>query len=177
MALNLSKNKTINLTKSAPSIKEFVVGLAWDAEADLDASAVVLDENNNRIGLVYYADLNGSGITHSGDARDGEAEGDDETITINLDQLPAKAQKVLITITSYSDNDPVTFGAAQNPVAALKANGNTLVEAKLDETAAFGTAVEFVELYKDGGDWQYKNVSETVGSSKNGLEDVVNKYQ
>lgn len=177
MALNLTKNKTINLTKSAPTIKEFTVGLAWDAEADLDASAVVLDSEGNRSGLVYYADLQGVGITHSGDARDGEAEGDDESITINLDKLPENAQRIIVTITSYSENDPVTFGAAQNPVATLKANGNTLVEAKLDETAAFGTAVEFVELYKEGSDWQYKNISETVGFSSNGLEDIVNKYK
>lgn len=177
MALNLTKNKTINLTKSAPTMKEFIIGLAWDAEADLDASALVLDENGKLISIVYYSDLQSEGVKHSGDARDGEAEGDDESITINLEQLPSNASKVLVTITSYSDSEPVTFGAAQNPVATLKANGKTLVEAKLDEEAAFGTSVEFVELYKEGVEWQYKNVSETLGMSANGLEDVVNKYQ
>lgn len=177
MALNLTKNKTVNLTKSAPSIKEFVIGLAWDADADLDASALVLDDQGKRIGIVYYDDLQSKGIKHSGDARDGEAEGDDESITINLEELPSEAARVLVTITSYSDGEPVTFGAAQNPVATLKANGNTLVEAKLDEDAAFGTSVEFVELYKDGTEWQYKNVSETLGMASNGLADVVNKYQ
>lgn len=176
MALNLTKNKTINLTKSAPAITEFVVGLAWDASADLDASAVVLDDTGSRIGLVYYGELSDKGIKHSGDARDGEAEADDETITLNLKDLPEDADKIIIAITSYSEKEPVMFGSAQNPVATLKANGNTLVEAKLDETAAFGTAVEFVEFYKEGGDWQYKNTSQTVGSSANGLEDIVNKY-
>lgn len=175
MALNLSKSKTINLSKSAPNITEYVIGLSWDANTDLDASAVILDSSGKRTGLVYYAELSAKGVKHSGDARDGEASGDDETITINLNDVDG--DRVVVTITSYSEGSPVMFGSAQNPVAKLYANGNVLVEANLDSSAAFGTSVEFVEFFKESGDWQYKNVSETLGTSPNGLQDVVNKYQ
>lgn len=177
MALNLGKGKEINLTKSAPSISEFVIGLSWDAEGDLDASAVLLDSNGNRKGIVYYQELSARGVVHSGDATDGEAEGDDETITFKLNELDPSVERVIVTVTSFSNNDPVMFGSTANPLAKLKANGTTLVEAKLDETAAFGTAVEFVEFFKKGSDWQYKNISETVGSSANGLTDIVAKYK
>ncbi|AUR86277.1 TerD domain protein [Vibrio phage 1.084.O._10N.261.49.F5] len=175
MALNLSKQKTINLTKSAPSMKEFKIGLSWDADTDLDASMIVLGEDGSRKDIVFYGNLEGKGIKHSGDARDGEAAGDDESITVNLSEV--EGSRLIVAITSYSEGSPVTFGAAQNPVAKLYGNGNVLVEAKLDESAAFGTSVEFVEFYKEGSEWQYKNVSETVGMSANGLEDIVAKFQ
>lgn len=172
--LNLSKNKEINLTKSAPSVTKFKVGLAWDAPVDLDASIVALDESGKRVDLVYYGNLTGSGITHSGDARDGEASGDDESIEVDLSKVTAS--RLIVAITSYSDMEATMFGSAANPIASLYANGNTLVQANLDETAAFGTALEFVEFYKEGSEWKYKNISETSGSSKNGLEDIIAKY-
>jgi len=175
MALNLTKQKTINLSKSAPAMKEFKIGLSWDADTDLDASMVVIGEDGTRKDIVFYGNLEGKGIVHSGDVRDGEAEGDDESITINLEKV--EGVRLVVAITSYSEDSPVTFGAAANPVAKLYGNGNVLVEAKLDESAAFGTAVEFVEFYKDSGEWQYKNISETVGFSANGLEDIVAKFQ
>lgn len=180
MALELKKNKEINLTKSAPSLKVVRIGLAWDEGADLDASAILLDENNKLVDgtPVYYGNLSAAGIQHSGDARDGEAEGDDESIVINLDEVDPRVKKAVISITSYSDSGPVTFGSTSNPVARLYDGEKVLIEAKLDEEAAFGTAMEFVELQKnDEGQWIYKNISETAGQSDNGLSDIIAKYK
>lgn len=180
MALALKKNKEINLTKSAPALKEVKVGVAWDEGADLDVSAILLDESNKLVDgtPVYYGELSASGVQHSGDARDGEAEGDDESIIINLDELDPRVRTAIISITSYSDTEAVTFGATSNPVARLYDGDKVLIEAKLDEEAAFGTAIEFVSLTKDeSGAWIYKNISETAGQSENGLSDIIAKYK
>lgn len=174
MALNLSKNKpAINLTKSQPKVSEYVIGLAWDAEGDLDSSVVVM-KDGQRSDLVYYGNLNGAGIKHNGDARDGFASGDDETISINLNQVDG--DEIIVVLTSYNSG---TFGAANNPVARLYNEGSStpLVEAQLDSECAFGTALELVKFTKEGQDWSFKNTSVTLGTSANGLQDVVDTYQ
>ncbi len=173
MALNLSKNKpAINLTKSQPKVSEYVIGLAWDAEGDLDASVVVM-KGGKRVDLVYYGNKSAAGIVHNGDARDGFADGDDETININLDSVDG--DEVIVVLTSYNSG---TFGATDNPVARLYNKGSTsaLVEANLDSECAFGTALELVKFVKEGQDWTFKNTSVTLGASANGLQDVVDAY-
>ena len=173
MALNLTKAQpALNLTKSLPNKTKYTVGLAWDQEGDLDTSAVLL-KNGLRSDLVYYQNLTAKGIVHNGDALDGFADGDDETMDIDLSEVDA--DEVVVVITSYNSG---SFGANSNPVARLYEKGSTkaLVEADLASEAAFGTAVSLVRFFKEGDDWKFENISDTLGSSSNGLEDVINKY-
>lgn len=189
-ALILNKDAELNLTKSMASLTTYKFGLSWDKDSDLDAVAILLGADGKMAhpvqdSMAYYGNCTKNdfknpenpvaGLIHSGDARDGSAAGDDETITI--DTTKVKADRILICVTSYSNNAPVTFGAAANPVAKLYDDkGNALVEVKLNENAAFSTALEFVELTKVNGDWIIKNVTNPVGNSKNGLEDLLAKY-
>lgn len=178
MALNLKKNKTINLTKSAPQALVYKIGLSWDATADLDASVVAFTDDDSLVDFVSYAHGFDTvvGITHSGDATDGNADGDDEVVVIDPSKLPDNVTKVVVTITSHVDNgDAVTFGETENPLAKLYVGGNT-VEASLDSEAAFGTSFLFVELEKVNNEWTYTNVSDMVGSSPQGLADIVSKF-
>lgn len=190
--LNLAKNASINLTKALASVTKFAIGLSWDAATDLDASALKLtqqgkikspDEQN----VAYYRNATGnpygekenpvSGITHSGDARDGFASGDDETITIDGTAL-VDGDIILIAITSFSDGQPQPFGNAAKPVAKLyDQNNNVLVEVKLNEDAAFSTAIEFVELRKENGEIKFTNLTKPVGNcSANGLVDIITAH-
>lgn len=188
MALVLAKNSGINLSKSAGALKKYVFGLSWDANTDLDASAIIVGRDGKAVkpeenNVSYYGNAPGNkngipanpvpGLAHSGDARDGAAAGDDETITIDTTAL--QGDRVVIAVTSYSEADPVVFAASSAPMAKLYDDkGNVLVEVKLDENAAFSTAMLFVEIFKDtNGDWNMKNLTETVGSSPNGLADVM----
>lgn len=172
--LNLSKGKpALNLTKSNKNVTEYTVGLAWDGDVDYDASVVILN-NGSRQDIVYYGNLSAAGIQHKGDALDGSASGDDEQIDINLAQV--EGDELIVAITSYNCGN---FKAEDNPVAKLYNKGSTtpLVEANLSEEAAFGTALTLVRFYKEGSDWKFTNISDTVGSSANGLEDIVNLYK
>lgn len=188
--LVLSKNSTLNLTKSLATLTTYRFGLSWDESADLDAVALLLGADGKlahpiQDSMSYYGNCTGNkfknpenpvaGLVHSGDARDGSAAGDDETITI--DTTKVNADRILICVTSYSDNAPVTFGAAAAPVAKLYDDkGNVLVEIKLNENAAFSTAIEFVELTRANGEWTVKNITDPVGNDKNGLNDLIAKY-
>lgn len=195
MAIILAKGSEINLTKAAAAMTQYKFGLSWDKSADLDAVVILLGANNKILepddgNISYYGNCTGNkygnpenpvaGLVHSGDARNGSAPGDDETVTIDTAALNAKVKSALIAVTSYSKTDPVPFAAAADPVAKLyDQNGNVLFEVKLDTNAAFSTCVEFVRLDRnDAGEWVVKNLTNPIGASKaNGLEDLLAAYK
>jgi len=187
MAVVLRKNASLNLSKSVAALTTYRFGLSWDESADLDAVAMVVDENGKLFppvenNMAYYGNCTANkfgnaenpvpGLTHSGDARDGSAAGDDETIII--DTTKVQKDRIIIAVTSYSENGPVPFASSVNPVAKLYDDkGNVLVEVKLDENVAFSTAVEFVEIAKVNGDWTVTNLTNPAGNSENGLTDLL----
>lgn len=178
MSLNLSKSSSaINLSKSKKGVTKYTVGLAWDevnGEAvDYDASAVTLD-HGKFVSLAFYGEMIKAGVTLSGDNRTGAGEGDDETINIDLSQVAG--DEVIVAMTSYNSGN---FCAEAHPVARVYEDGKSapLIEAHLDEEAAFGTALILVRFFKDGDDWKFENISESVGDSTNGLTDVLAKYK
>lgn len=89
MSVSLSKGGNVSLSKAAPTMKNVLVGLGWDARStdgqdfDLDASAFLLAANGKVRGdadFIFYNNLasaDGS-VTHTGDNRTGEGDGDDE---------------------------------------------------------------------------------------------------
>jgi tellurium resistance protein TerZ len=98
-----------------PLPPKFQIGLAWDfkkrqAVIDLDASVVALDVNNQVIGKIAYdilKDLSSQGtlarvVTHSGDDRTGEGDGDDETVTFDMPNMPSSVARLLVCINSYN---------------------------------------------------------------------------
>ena len=190
MSVIVKKNQSINLSKAIASLTTFRVGLSWDESADLDAVALVVDENGkiyppSENNMAYYGNCTANkfnnaenpvpGLSHSGDARDGAAEGDDETIVIDTTKI--SKDRVIIAVTSYAEGSAVPFAAAVNPVAKLyDQNGAVLLEVKLDENAAFSTAVVFAEIKKVDGEWIFTNVTEPAGNSVNGLTDLLAKF-
>ena len=163
MSIVLRKSSSVNLSKAAAGLTTYRFGLSWDESADLDAVALVVDENGKvyppaENNMAYYGNCTANkfnnpenpvpGLTHSGDARNGAATGDDETITIDTTKL--LKDRVIIAITSYSENGPVPFAASVNPVAKLyDQNGNVLLEV---------------------------NITDPAGNSDNGLVDLLKQY-
>lgn len=194
MAIILAKGSEINLTKAAAALTKFKFGLSWDESADLDAVVILLGADNHILPpdeghISYYGNCTKNkygnpenpvaGLVHSGDARDGSAAGDDETVTIDTTKLSDKVKSVLIAVTSYSAKDAVPFAAAANPVAKLyNDKGEVMFEVKLDTNAAFSTCVEFVKLVRnEAGEWVVTNLTNPIGASKaNGLEDLLAAY-
>lgn len=103
MAINLSKGQKISLSKEAPNLKVALVGLGWDikqydsgADYDLDASIFLLDANGkcaHESDFIFYNNLSSNGVTHSGDNRTGEGDGDDEAVTIEFEKVPDYIRK------------------------------------------------------------------------------------
>jgi tellurium resistance protein TerD len=193
MAIQLQKvesGQRINLSKSQPGLKRVKIGLSWDVKdgvnADLDASVLVLNAQEKMLtedSIVFYNQLalyNGA-IKHSGDERAGDKDGDDETITIDLSKLPADVKILLAVITIYGDSQGalVNFGRVKNASVRLyDADKNeALYEYDLSEDASRGTSVEMARLYFKDNAWRFTALGDIVGTSTNGLVDIINKYK
>lgn len=174
MAVNLTKGGNVSLTKEAPSIKDVMFGLGWDARAtdgqafDLDASAFVVNDAGKVLSDASFIFFNNKtstcgGVEHQGDNRTGEGEGDDEQILIHLDKLDPAAKKVVFTVTIYdADARKQNFGQVSNAFirAVNVADNKEIARYDLSEDAAVETAMIFGELYKHNDEWKFKAIGQ-----------------
>ncbi|MCI8422686.1 MAG: TerD family protein [Lawsonibacter sp.] len=186
MPINLNKGQKISLSKEAPNLKVALVGLGWDvkqydsgADYDLDASIFLLDASGkcaHDTDFVFYNNLSAGGVTHSGDNRTGEGEGDDEAITIEFDKVPAYVERIAITVTIYeAGSRGQNFGQVSNAYVRLvdTQSGAELLRYDLGEDYSTETAIVFAEIYRHNGEWKFS----AVGSGfAGGLEALCKKY-
>lgn len=183
MAINLQKGQ-----REAIEAPRFTIGLGWDTNVnstgegfDLDASIFMLGEDNKLVSdshFVYYNNLQSpdGAVTHSGDNRDGEGDGDDEQIVVDLTKvIPSVTQLCIVVTIHESDTRRQNFGQVRNAfIRIVDGAGTELVNYELDEDFSVETAVEFGRLYSRNGQWKF----EAVGTGmKGGLQDYLNRYQ
>lgn len=176
MTVNLVKGAKVDLTKQAGGqLNKVRIGLGWDvrktagASFDLDAAIVVLDHNAMCIGakwFVYYNNLVAPdrAIVHCGDQLTGAAEGDDETIIVDLSLLPPNALDLRIVVTIYdAKRRQQRFTDVQNAFvrAVDEDTGKELARYDLSEECEPGVnALEFAKLYKLGEMWHLRAVGQ-----------------
>lgn len=100
------------------------LALQWDFfegmdPVDLDAQAVMFDSIGNVVDAAFYNQLSAcdGSVTHSGDNKTGEGEGDDEVIKIDLDTLPIIVETIIFVVTAYSGG---TFAHVESANATLR---------------------------------------------------------
>lgn len=173
MAINLSKGQKIDLTKTNPGLKNVLAGLGWDTnkydggqDFDLDASVFMtgasgkVEKDSNFVFYNNPKDEAGS-VVYGGDNRTGEGEGDDETVTIALDKVPADVQKISFTVTIHeADARSQNFGQVSNAYIRIVNNDNNeeLIRYDLGEDFSVETAIVVAELYRHNGEWKFAAV-------------------
>ena len=179
--LNLQKNDILDLTKRNPGLKSVTLGAGWDisyggVDFDIDIAAFMLDANNkfNTVSnVIFFNNKQGQGIALSGDNRTGAGEGDDETITIELDQISSDIQKIVFVVTIHeAQNRRQTFGMVNNSYVRLLDTANNdreLCRFNLKADGSTATSVIFAELYREFGEWQFKAVGEGKIADLNGV--------
>ncbi|MEG3111975.1 MULTISPECIES: TerD family protein [Pantoea] len=187
MAVTLSKGGNVSLAKVDPSLKNVKIGLGWDTRStdgqdfDLDASAFLLTDAGKVRGdqdFIFYNNLRSSdgSVTHTGDNRTGEGDGDDESLIIELNKVPAEVTKVVFVVTIHdATTRRQSFGQVANAFIRL-VNNDTNVEAArydLSEDASTETAMLFGELYRHNGDWKFRAVGQGYAG---GLASVCAQY-
>ena len=174
MGLSLQKGGNLSLTKTDPTLTRMVVGLGWDergtdgADFDLDASAFLLGASGKTRGdhdFIFYNQMvsaEGS-VTHTGDNRTGEGDGDDEQIKVDLSKMAADVDKIAITVTIHdAESRSQNFGQVVNAFIRIvnEDSGSEVVRFDLTEDYSTETAMVFGELYRNDGEWKFKAVGQ-----------------
>ena len=174
MAISLQKGGNISLSKEAPGMKKMLVGLGWsmrstDGDAfDLDGSVFLLGAGGkvrSDADFVFYNQNKSSdgSVVHSGDNRTGEGEGDDESITVELDKVPADVEKIAVCVTIHdAEAKRQNFGmVASAYVRCVDAVSNVEVARyDLSEDASVEAAMIFGEIYRHNGEWKFKAIGQ-----------------
>ncbi len=174
MAVSLVKGGNISLTKEAPTMKQALAGLGWDARAtdgqefDLDCSVFMVGDNNKVLSDANFIFFNqkeslcGS-VIHNGDNRTGEGDGDDESVLVDFDKVPAEIKKLVFAVTIHeADTRGQNFGMVSNAFMRIINNDNQQEIARFDlsEDASIETAMIFGELYRHNDEWKFKAVGQ-----------------
>ena len=188
MAVNLKKGGRVSLSKEVPGLKHIKVGLGWDANAtdtggqfDLDASLFLVGSDGKVVSDNHFIFYNNTtspcgGVEHKGDNKTGQGDGDDEMIEIDLDRVDASVQSIIFTVTiDEADSRNQNFGQVNNSIIRIlnKTTGREITRYELDEDYSTETAINFGELYRKNGNWNFK----AVGAGFNaGLEGFCRQY-
>lgn len=174
MAVSLTKGGNVNLTKLAPGLSRVKVGLGWDkrqtdgSQFDLDTSIFMLNEFgkvNSDGEFVFFNNPKSpcGSVTHGGDNRTGEGEGDDESASISLNAVPATTEKVTFAVTIYdAEERRQNFGMVNRAYIRVvnEDNNEELARYDLSEDMSIETAMIFGEVYRNNGEWKFKAVGQ-----------------
>lgn len=177
MALTLSKNQSISLEKTAGGgLTNISLGLGWDpvksgflgklmgsgGAIDLDASCILLDSDLKSIDLVWFRQLQSrdGSIKHSGDNRTGDGNGDDETIYVDLQRLPASVKYLVFTVNSFTGQ---TFEKVENAYCRIVNAGNKSELARFNLSERGGhTGIVMASLVRESGGWEFKAIGKVT---------------
>ena len=167
MAINLQKGQKIDI-----GLTKMSVGLGWNPnegtgnDFDLDASAFMIDSNRSIPAESYFifygnTDSPDKALHHTGDDPTGgnSADGDDETIMVDLSKVDAAIQEILFVVTIHEATArKQNFGQVRNSYIRIvdDGNGQEVAKYELGEDFSIETGVEFGRLYKKDGKWKFE---------------------
>lgn len=182
MSISLQKGQKISLTKdsngNATGLNKAIVGLGWDAvqkkgffgklqDVDCDASAILLKNGrlDSKSDVVYYGKLHhkSGAVNHCGDNLTGDGDGDDEQIIIDLNNVPADYNKIVIVVNIYNAvSRKQDFGMIENAfIRIVNADTNVeLMKYNLSDNYEGKTAMIFGELYRHNGEWKFNAIGQ-----------------
>jgi tellurium resistance protein TerD len=167
MAISLVKGQKIDI-----GLSKISVGLGWNPNEgtghnfDLDASAFMI--NANRIipadeYFVFYGNTDSpdGALHHTGDDPTGgnSAEGDDETIEIDLSKVNDDIKEILFVVTIHDATArKQNYGQVRNSYIRVvdDATNQEIAKYELDEDFSIETGIEFGRLYKRDKKWKFE---------------------
>ncbi len=184
MSVSLQKGQKVSLEKEAGgSLTKVTAGLGWDErttsgeEFDLDASVFAVDASGKVPGdgwFIYFNnhDSPDGTIHHTGDNRNGAGDGDDEAIQIDLANVPASIEELVIAVTIFeAKTRGQNFGGVKNAFIRVcdDQTGAELLKYELDEEFSLEEAVIFGKLYRKNGGWSFAAVGQGYNNGLEGL--------
>jgi len=189
MGISLVKGQKISLEKTdGSSLTKIFLGAGWDVakssggflgglfgggngSIDLDASAILFDENKKVLDAIWFAQLRSrdGSIQHSGDNLTGEGDGDDEKIHVDLTRVPPQVKSIVFTISSFRGQ---TFEKVENAFCRLVDDTNNTEIAKYNLSSQGNyTALIIARVYRHNGAWKMSALGETCNGKT--IQDIV----
>lgn len=194
MSISLQKGQKVSLSKDNAGLSKVIIGLGWDEvkqsrgffapkpqPIDCDASALMLRNGKlcDKGDLIYFGNLQHRTrtVTHMGDNITGAGDGDDEQIIVDLANIPAEYDRIVIVVNIYQAlQRNQHFGLIQNAFIRLVdgRNNNEMCKYNLTENYTGMTAMIFGEVYKHNGEWKFNAIGQ--GTNDPGLGELANRY-
>ncbi len=202
MSVSLQKGQKVSLSKAgSEGLNTVIVGLGWDEvqksggkglfgallggssqqDIDCDASAFVLQGGKllDPKDVVYFGNLKHSSgaIKHNGDNLTGAGEGDDEQIVIDLQNVPAQYDRIVMVVNIYSAAQRRQhFGMIRNAFIRVvdARNGQELLRYNLSENYDNMTAMIFGEVYRHGDEWKFNAIGQAT--TDNSIGDLAQRF-
>ncbi len=185
--VNLVKGGNISLSKEAPGLTKFIIGLGWDVRKDggsnfdLDASIFMLGENEkirSEKDIIYFGNLKSKdgSVIHTGDNLTGEGDGDDEQLKVDLAKVPSDIHKLVVTVSIYdAKKKKQNFGMISNSFVRIVDEKSSKEITRYDLGSEFGEecSVIFGEIYRKNGEWKFRAVGQGI---KDEIRELVNSY-
>ena len=111
-----------------------------------------------------------------GDNRSGAGDGDDESIKINLDLVPADVVKMVVAVTIHdAQAKGQNFGQIQNAFIRVvnEETGVEVVRYDLAEDYSTETAMVFGEIYRNNNEWKFRAIGQGYAG---GLSAMCQRY-
>lgn len=184
--IKISANQPAPLANDGVPVTSVAFGFGWDVSGggkkglmgrlnrfkgvDLDASLIALDATGTAIGVAWYDNPRplGGAMVHLGDNTTGRGDGDDETITADLERLPEEVEMLVCTLSSFKGASfEKVNNATFNIYDANQGNaliGQTFLPVQSHETGAImatvrrsagGWTVRKHNIFGPGNTWQH----------------------
>ncbi|MGW3493223.1 TerD family protein [Streptomyces sp. NPDC001020] len=178
MSVSLTKGGNVSLSKQAVGLTAVTVGLGWQANTgyELDASALLCNQSGKVLSdehFVFFNNLtspDGSVRHYGGGSPVG---GDDQQIHVDLDRVPAQAEKIVFLVSLYEGaSRGQSFGQVHRAHIRVLDDESGTELARYDLAAgglSAETALVFGELYRHGSDWKFRAVGQGYASGLAGI--------
>jgi len=115
--------------------------------------------------FIFYNNLKSveGSVTHAGDNRDGQGDGDDEKLTIDLAAVPAAIDRIAVSVTIHEAlARRQNFGMVGKAyIRCVNADNNVeIARFDLSEDSSTETAMIFGEIYRLGAEWKFRAIGQ-----------------
>ncbi|MFF5993987.1 MULTISPECIES: TerD family protein [unclassified Lysinibacillus] len=204
MVVNLQKGQRVDLTKGNAGLNKVIIGLGWDpveqrssgggflgglfggggsSQPNIDCDASVLMLQNDKLvsqeNVIYFGRTTSvcSSVVHSGDNLTGQGDGDDESIIVSLNAVPAQFNKLVFVVNIYdAQGRKQHFGMIRNAYIRVidPSNNSELIRYNLSEDYQNQTALITGEIYRHNGEWKFGAIG--TGTQDLKLGDVCARF-
>jgi tellurite resistance protein TerA len=172
MTISVVKGQRAELTKQSPGLSQIVVGVGWNASAqlELDTSAFLLGSNgkvSRDEDLIFYNNPSTAFITYQ-DAQNGS---DQKQFRVDLSKIPANVEKIAVTLTIYEgEKRGMSFRDVRNTHLSIRseATGEELIRYDVEQFSV-ETAVVVGELYRHQQGWKFNAIGSGFADGLNAL--------